>query len=230
MPKFHEVAQNSEAWEALRRGIPTASSFDKIITPHGKPSVQWKEYAHRCIAEKILKRPIDFTIAGSNWMQRGHELEGEAVNYYEAQTGKDTQLIGFVTTDDGSVGCSPDRLVGNDGLMEIKCPAPHTQIGYLLTGGVEEKYTPQLQGQLYVTGREWVDILSYDPDFPDHVIIRVTRNDFFIKTLAEALDRFNSYVADGIIDLAERWKGINRTPDALEILIEDNDARLALGY
>lgn len=230
MPKYHEVAQNSEAWETLRRGRPTASSFDKIITPTGKPSAQWREYAHRCIAEKILNRPIDFHIAGSKWMERGHELEGEAVNYYEAQTGSDTKVMGFVTTDDGTVGCSPDRLVGDEGLLEIKCPAPQTQIGYLLTGGVEEKYTPQLQGQLYVTARQWVDILSYDPDFPDHVIMRVTRNEEFIKTLAEAIDKFNSYVADGIIDLAERWKGIVRTPDAIEKLTGDNYYVPAIGF
>ena len=216
MPLIHNVRQGSDEWEALRRGKPTASQFDKIITPLGKASAQWEVYANKCIAELILKRRIDDAMASSGAMERGHYLEDEAMRYYEAQTGFDTKLVGFVTTDDGRVGCSPDRLVGDDGLLELKCPLPHTQIGYLLKGGIEDKYKPQLQGQLFVTGRQWVDILAYDPDFPDHVIMRVEREAAYLACLETLLQRFNDYVHTSVLTLAEKWKGINRVPDALE--------------
>lgn len=236
MPKYLDISQNTDEWTTARLGLPTASQADKIITPLGKPSAQWKVYANKCIAEKILKRPVDFSIADSKWMERGHELEKDAINYYEAQTSIDTMPGGFVISDNGTCGCSPDRLAGYEGLLETKCPAPHTQIGYLLSQmpgnedkGIEDKYTPQLQMQLFVTGRKWVDILSYDPDFPDHVIMRVTRNDAYIKCLEALLEKFNDYVADGIIYLADRWKGINYKPDSIDLLLSDNDAKIRIG-
>ena len=225
MSKYFDIPQRSELWDQARLGICTASQADTIITPLGKETSKdkWQRYAHKLIAEKIMKRRVDSSIASSPWIERGELLEGEAVAYYEAQTGKDTNLICFVTTDDGLSGCSPDRLVGTDGLLEIKVPAPHTQIGYFLRGKLEEQYTPQLQMQLYVTGRKYVDILSYSPDFPDHVIITVERHEAFIACLDTLLKRFNDYVHNGVLELAERWKGINRVPDALEDFFSSND-------
>lgn len=241
MAKYHDVSQNTEAWEELRRGIPTASAFHKIISPLGKESEQREAYVNICIAEKILKRQIDTQIANSDAMDRGHFLEGDAMRYYEAQTGMDTKPGGFVTTDDGLIGCSPDRLVGDDGLLELKCPLPHTQIGYLIAQikkerGIEVKskldlsikYKPQLQGQLYVTGRKWVDILTYDPDFPDHCVTRVERDEPYLACMEKLLGKFCDEVADGVIMLADHWKGLNDMPESLDLpVIRDAQTILA---
>lgn len=214
MPKIHnDFDQRSEVWQNMRLGIPTASEFHRIITPLGKKSEQWKGYAHRLIAEKMLKRQIDDQIANSPWVERGSQLEAQAVLEYEAQNDRDTQVVAFVTTDDGKIGCSPDRLVGDDGLLELKCPAPQTQVAYLIDRKIEDKYRPQVQGQLLVTGRQWVDLFAYHPEMP-FTTIRVERDEVFIRCLEGLLKTFTDYVAEGIIGIADHMILPKRTHDA----------------
>lgn len=193
MPKLHEVDQGSDAWDRLRMGRPTASQFDKIITGEGKPSKQWKKLAFHCIAERVLDRPVDTYTSPA--MERGKELEQFAVDDYELQTGNETNIIGFISSDDGKCGCSPDRLVGEDGLLEAKCPMPQTQIEYLLTGEVSRDYWPQLQGQLYVSERKFVDIIAYHPELP-RSIIRVERDDAYIAALDALMFDFNTFILE----------------------------------
>lgn len=200
MPIYHDVEQGTDAWDYLRMGIPTSSKFDKILTPGGKPSRQWEAYAHHLIAERYCNRPINSYTSPA--MENGKMIEEDAALDYEAQFNLDTQKIGFVTTDDGQVGCSPDRLVGDDGLLEIKCPLPGTQIGYLLTGKIDQEYYPQLQGQLYVTGRQWVDIRGFNPELPRSTI-RVVRDPVFIACLEEQLFQFNFYLRECMNKIAE---------------------------
>ena len=120
MPVFHDVAQYSEEYDRLKLGIPTSSNFHKIITPQGRPSKQWREYACVLIAERILQRKIEFY--NSPAMERGLIVEAEAADWYEFDQDVTVQRVGFITDDDHTVGCSPDRLVGDDGLLEIKAP------------------------------------------------------------------------------------------------------------
>jgi hypothetical protein len=127
-------------------------------------------------------------------MERGSRMEAEAVAYYDFQQGVVTERVGFITTDDGRYGASPDRLVGEEGLLEIKVPAPHTHIGYLLGKGADKTYKPQIQGQLLVTGRAWVDVMSYNPEMPP-ALVRVQRDDGFIRDLAKHLDDFCKVMA-----------------------------------
>jgi hypothetical protein len=131
MPIFHDVAQYSEAYDRLKLGIPTSSNFHKIITPQGKPSKQWREYACVLIAERIPQRKIEFY--NSPAMERGLIVEADAVDWYEFDQDVTVQRVGFITDDDHTVGCSPDRLVGEDGLLEIKAPLPHTQVEYWIS-------------------------------------------------------------------------------------------------
>lgn len=190
MPIWHnDVEQGSEAWLKLRAGIPTASEFHKIITPTGKPSAQADGYLHHLLAEAILKRPI----AGpeTEAMLRGRELEPQAVAAYELQTGFDTTVCGFVTNDEGTIGASLDRLVDVNGALETKCPNPATHVGYLLSRKIENEKKPQVQGQLYVSGRQWVDVMSYHPEM-DRVIIRVERDEEYIRLLHHLLTDFVS--------------------------------------
>lgn len=203
MAKLHYCAQYSDAYDRLRLGMPTSSKFDKIITPLGKPSKSWKDYAYHLIAETLLGRPIDSYT--SEHMERGLALEEDAAGFYEMMTDTKVSLIGFVTNDAGDIGCSPDRLVGDDGLLEIKCPKPQTQVKYLLTGEVDKEYWPQLQGQLYVTGRQWVDIISYHPELPPS-IIRVERDIEFIACLEVLLREFNNF-KKAVIDKIQAMKG-----------------------
>lgn len=166
----HDVDQNGEAWHRLRLGIPTASEFHRILTPKGKLSSQAEGYMWRLLAEWITGAPLENF--ETQYMQRGHDLEDEAVKDYEFQTGRSTYKVGFIMTDDGLIGCSPDRLVGDDGDLEIKVSSPHIHVGYMLTGKIAEDHYPQVQGRLLIEQREWVDVQSYCRGFPS-VVIRV---------------------------------------------------------
>jgi len=200
MPKYHDCEQYSEAYESLRRGLPTASNFHRIITPEGKPSKQWEAYAYHLIAERVLQRPVNTYT--SPYMEHALELEPEAAAWYEFDTGRKTELIGFVTNDAGTIGCSPDRLVGKDRLLQIKCPQPQTQIEHLLTGKLDKKHKPQLQGELYVSGREVVDIVSWHAELP-RVTIPVERDIEFIACLEAELEEFNEYLEKAMAKIAE---------------------------
>src|SRR5215472_2423599 len=86
-------------------------------------------------------------------MERGLIVEADAADWYEFDHDVTVQRVGFITDDAHAVGCSPDRLVGDDGLLEIKAPLPHVQVDYWLSGELSERFWPQLQGQLYVSQR-----------------------------------------------------------------------------
>jgi hypothetical protein len=205
MPIFHNVAQYSETYDRLKLGIPTSSNFRKIITPQGKPSKQWREYACVLIAERILQRKIEFY--NSPAMERGLIVESEAADWYEFDQDVTVQKVGFITDDDHTVGCSPDRLVGEEGLLEIKAPLPHTQIEYWISGEVSERFRPQLQGQLYVSQRSWVDIVCWHDELPK-VVVRVEPDEQFIKTLDRELQVFNFFIES----VMEKIRAMNEVP------------------
>lgn len=185
--RIHDVVQGTPEWLKLRSGIPTASCFERIITPKGKASAQVTKYMHRLLAERMMQHPVTEFV--STWMDRGSQLEAEAVAYYEALKEVGTVKVGFVTNDAGTIGASPDRLVGEDGLLEIKVPAEHTHVAYLLTRAVDAEYFPQVQGQLWVTGRKWSDIMSFHPEMPP-ALIHVERDDGYIVALSSAVESF----------------------------------------
>lgn len=193
MPIYNDCIQYSESWERARLGIPTSSKFDKIITPTGKESKQWKSYCYGLIAERITGRKNE--TYSSPFMERGLEEEVNAVNQYEMLRNIETQHMGFITNDAGTIGCSPDRLVGEDGILEIKCPAPQTHVGYLLGEELSMDYYPQIQGQLYISERKWVDIISYHPEIRP-VIIRVERDEAYMSVMAELLGKVTSYIEE----------------------------------
>lgn len=175
-------------WIKARAGIPTASSFDRIITAGGKLSAQSREYMHDLAAERILGVSLDNIT--SEWMERGKAMEEAARDYYQFQTDADVVTGGFCLRDDRSAGCSPDGLVGDDGGVEIKCPGAGKHIGYLIGGELPAAYRCQVQGSLWVTGRAWWDFLSYNPSLPS-VIVRVHRDDAFIAALSGAVVEFS---------------------------------------
>jgi hypothetical protein len=191
---LHSVQQGTTEWAMLRVGIATASNFDKIITPKTlKPSSQADGYAHRLIAEQALGYPLDNATSG--FMERGKDMEKRALAYYGMQRDTDElKPIGFVSRDDRRVGCSPDHFVDGDGLLEIKVPAAHTHIAYLLDEkGID--YKCQVQGQLWFCERDWCDTLSWHPEMPA-ALVRQHRDDMFIAALSKAVEQFLELMDD----------------------------------
>lgn len=164
--------QGSEEWVKARLGIPTASRFGELLTPAKlQPTKGTRRDAYACelIFERIAGLPARDEL--SQWMERGWELEEEAAEAYALLTDHVVEETGLWLTDDHEVGASPDRLVGIDGLVEIKCPAGKKHVEYLLgISRVEEEYRSQVQGQLWVTEREWCDVVSYCPGMPLHLV------------------------------------------------------------
>ena len=190
MAKIIECEQGSIEWSTARIGIPTASCFDQIITPKtGQLSKSAGKYMNLLIAEKLLNRQLT-SLDNLEWLARGKELEPDAAKAYEFIEEVETKPVGFITTDDGLIGASPDRLiVGKAAGLELKCPAPQTHIGYMIEGfGLD--YKAQVQGQMYVGELEYIDRCSYHPELPLYCE-RTERDDPFIKLLADALAEFN---------------------------------------
>lgn len=159
--KVHNMKQGSRAWHEARLGIPTTSCFSRLITQKTlKPSAARFGYLHELLAERLTGEKEE--ISENGFMIRGGKLEQQAANRYEFERDVDTEVVGFCTTDDGMIGCSPDRFVGDDGLLEIKCPSAKVFVGMMLDG-VGHAHRCQVQGQMWLTGRQWCDLLIYNP-------------------------------------------------------------------
>lgn len=162
-----DVVQGSPEWLNARAGRPTASRFDSIVTPKTrKPSAAADGYLTELVAERILGGPLD--TANSIWMDRGEDLEPEARAWYELATGNTVTEVGFCLRDDIDVGGSPDGLVGDDGLVEIKCRKAANHLKAVLDLAPIATET-QVQGLMWVTGRKWCDEVAYCPDLPQKI-------------------------------------------------------------
>lgn len=196
--KIVDVKQGSAEWLRARAGVLTASEFDNLISPTFKrrEGQMPQTYILRKIAEQIMGLPIE---QGGAWAtDQGAILEGEAIPWLEFTHNLSIDRVGFVTSDDGRVGCSPDGLIGEDGGVEVKCPQPVNHLRYLLEGGVPADYLLQVHGSLYVTGRKWWLFVSYSRQFPP-VMVRVERDEKIIAKIDEVLmatlDEFETKLA-----------------------------------
>ena len=171
--------------------IPTASQFSRIITP-AKGELSKSETSDLYLCELLASWAMDRPITGpeTDFMNQGHDCETQAVEEYELR-GIATERGGFFTTDDGWVGCSPDRRVGTDKLLEIKSHPgnPGIHVRFMMGAELDLKYRPQLQGALWVTERHSVDIISYHPELSP-VILTVKRDEEYIEKLAAAMTGF----------------------------------------
>lgn len=161
--------QGSEGWLLARLGVPSSSNFSRMVTGTGKPSAQIRGYASELASELFAGKSLD-DFDGNTWMQRGKEMEQEAVNWYEFTHDLTAQRVGFCTRDDGLAGCSPDALIGDDAGLEIKCLKAERHIEartyFEKHGKCQPTYTPQVQGSLWVTGRKRWTLLFYSRDLP----------------------------------------------------------------
>jgi hypothetical protein len=182
--------QGSEAWFKIRAGIPTASDFSKLITSTGEISKTLPKYAKTLAIEKYSGKPID-TWEGNKYTARGKELEPDAKSLYAFMHDQCLEPVGFVTDDLQRYGCSPDSLVGTDGLAEIKCIKAENHLEAILYYRKHKRcqpdYIQQTQGQLLICERQWCDLIFYHPDLP-MLTIRQERDQTIIDALRIHID------------------------------------------
>lgn len=189
--KTYFCEQYSPTWWALRRGFPTASEFDSIIMPKKMElSTGHKGYIARLIGDLLDPIYPNTDDKATAAMKRGTLLEPQARALYELWNDDAVQQVGMCFDDSGRFGCSPDALVGTDGILELKSPTPAVHAAWVIDGELPSDYRPQCHGHLVVTGRAWCDFMSYLPGSPPF-IVRVVRDEFTAKleTLLEEFDR-----------------------------------------
>lgn len=181
-----DVHQGTDAWKQLRLGKVTASRVADVVA---KTKTGWgasrANYAAQLITERLTGQPAEsYTNAAMQW---GTATEPQARTAYAFFADCEVAEVGFINHPRIEMaGCSPDGLVGDDGLVEIKCPNTATHIEFLLGGGIDEKYLKQMQWQMACTGRMWCDFASFDPRLPAELqlkIERMNRDDVLIASL-----------------------------------------------
>jgi len=214
--KVHDAEQGSLGWMMDRVGVVTASEFDSILTPDFK--IRTGEMPKTYLAKKVAERWTGSPMPGFNvWdMDQGHFLEEEAIPFYTLETGQEVQRVGLITTDDGRVGCSPDGLLGDDSGIEVKSPAMHTHVQYVLGGVLPKDYTAQVHGAMFVTGRKSWRFLSYRRHFPP-LILTIERDEEIQEKIQDALTIFLAQMDAAMLKLEEINGGPpNRIPNAAE--------------
>lgn len=190
----HNHEQGSEAWLTARKGCITGSRFkdcrDRLKS--GKPSKACTDYAMDTARERVGgKAPAKFQNAA---MRTGTEQEAPARQLYETRTGNLVEEVGFFTTEDGLFGLSPDGLIDDDGVLEIKTMVSSDTLFTAMAGGDISAYLDQCLGYLWLLGRQWVDLVLWCPDLDHMVIHRIDRDDNAIEALEADLMEFAQVV------------------------------------
>ena len=173
MKIWPNLLQGSDAWHAARTGKLTASNASKIITAGGKLSTQRGSYMDELISDCFC--PGQNAWQGNANTDRGTAMEPLARAAFERRMSLEVEEVGFVTREDGVIGCSPDGLIHRGGNhvagLEIKCPLPKTHLRYLLDGTLPDTYKPQVHFSMMVTGLPW-HFFSYCPGMkPLHLFV-----------------------------------------------------------
>lgn len=192
----HDVEQGSDEWRRLHIGVPSASEFDKVMASGvgGGESKGRASMLRRMAGEILTGEPAESYENAA--MRRGKEMEAEACEHYAFTRGVELERVGFVTRElPGArlVGCSPDRLVGKEGVLETKTMRPDLLIELALkgAGGFPAEHRAQCQGILWVADREWVDLKIFYRRFPASPTFRVVRDEEYIKRLSDAVEVFH---------------------------------------
>lgn len=201
MIQVFDCEQNTPAWLAARAGIPTASEFATVMAKGkgGGESLTRKKYMLELAGQIITGEVVEgYTNAH---MERGKVMEAEARDLYAFTNDAEIKQVGFVRN--GDKGCSPDTWVGKDGGAEFKTALPHIQIERLLAKRLPPEHTAQVQGNIWVCEREWWDFCSYWPKLPI-LVVRVHRDDAYIKNLESEVARFNDELA-AVVERIRRY-------------------------
>lgn len=204
MIEIFDCEQGTPEWLACRLGIPTSSEFKSVLAKgEGKTR---RTYMMKLLGERFTGEPAEGFTNGH--MERGRIMEAEARKLYSFVHDVEPQQVGFVRN--GPKGCSPDSLIGDVGMLEIKTKAPKTLIEAILADEFCAEHKAQCQGALWVAEREWIDLAVYWPGLPLFVK-RAHRDEAYIATLAEAVEAFNTELA-GVV---EKVRGYGTTTQAL---------------
>jgi predicted phage-related endonuclease len=184
--------QRTDEWYQQRLGKATASRFNDVMTVirSGEAAAR-RNYRAELVAERLTGTSMDNYV--SKEMQWGIDTEPLARLRYTLDTGNLIEECGFYAHAKLEAGASPDGLLEDNGLVEIKCPNTATHIESLKTQAVPRMYLPQIQGQLWITGRKYADYISFDPRLPENAalfISRVERDEPYIKQLEGAVIEF----------------------------------------
>ena len=194
---YRDLDQNTDEWRALRAGIVTASELKSVIAK-GEGKVR-KAYMLRLAGERLTGVPAD--TYENNHMIRGREIEAEARELYCFTHEIEVKRVGFIRN--GDVGVSPDGLIGDDGLAEIKSKLPHLQIECLLRDDLPPEHRAQVQGAMWIAEREWLDFVSYWPALP-LCVRRQYRDETYIQMLSDEVARFNDELAQ-VVEKIRRY-------------------------
>jgi hypothetical protein len=194
---FHDINQNTDEWHQLRAGKITSSALSKAMANFGKAFGEpAKKYAVSIAVEQLTGVPIssDYT---NDHMARGHDEEPIARMLYEQEYFCEVSNGGFF--DLGDIGCSPDGLVYDDGVIEIKSAIPSIHFERIKRKKYDSAYRWQLAGNLKFTGREWIDFISYCSQFPEDkrlFVHRSTKDDFKdeFDMIDERIDEFRALI------------------------------------
>jgi hypothetical protein len=197
-----DCQQGTPEWYACRLGIPTASEFATVLAKGkgGGESKTRRTYLLKLVGERLTGEPM--WAYSNEHMERGKVMEDEARDLYAMLKDCEPTRVGFLRR--GDVGASPDSLIGEDGLLEIKTKLPHIHLDVLIAHELPSEHRAQIQGQLWISGREWVDFVSYWPGLKPFVL-RVYRDEDYIKGLQVAVDRFLAEMAE-TIELVSRYR------------------------
>lgn len=196
------MIQGSPEWFAVRCGLATASRFSDVLAKiKSGESAARRNYRAQLVCERLTGAPAEsFSSSAMLW---GTETEPLARAAYEAFSGELVEQVAFIKHPELAAGASPDGLIGDDGLLEIKCPTTATHIDTVLRG-MSADHVPQVQGQLWITGRQWVEFVSFDPRLPERLrlhIQRVVRDQPYIDNLAKEIAAFLTEVDSLVAEL-----------------------------
>lgn len=179
MIEIFTCQQGTPEWRECRRGIPTASAFHSMLA--GGEGKTRRKYMLELIGEQLTGLPADsFSNAHT---ERGHEMEGEMRERLGFDYAEPLRQVGFIRRrlPTGYIGCSPDSLIGEDGMLEIKTKLPHLQIEVLIKNRLPPEHVAQCQGALWVSQRKWLDFVSYWPGLADFKIRVYPDPEYFDK-------------------------------------------------
>lgn len=214
----HLIEQRSQEWHDLRLGKVTASRVADVVarTKSGWGASR-ANYMAELVAERLTGQKAEAYVNAA--MQRGSDLEAEARATYEFFTNTTVQEVGFVDHPSiADTGASPDGLVGDDGLVELKVPSTATHIETLLSGSVAGKYVTQMQWQMACTRRAWCDFVSFDPRLPPSMqlfIKRVPRDEVMINSLEADVADFLQELRLTVHRLRSKYEPESLEPGAL---------------
>ena len=204
---YIEVEQGSQEWLQSRLGKITASrAKDLMATVRYGEAAGYRNYKTELAVERITGKRAERYV--TKQMEYGTETEGVAATMYQLQTGNIATVCGAFEIDGSNVLASPDRLVGDDGLIEIKCRELANHVESMLSDKVPDEYYKQIQFQLWVTNRQWCDYVSYGDEMPENAqlfIKRIERDEEVINEIIERVEQ----IEDDITKLIEAVQAYN---------------------